>query len=143
MSRRMQRVEALVHREVASILRLGELRDPRVSGIASISITGVSVSADLSHAKVFVDVMGDAREIANVMAGLEASQTAVRSLVGARIQLRKTPAIRFFRDESIERGHRIEEVLAELRDEASRRDAAPSDPSDSASQGVALDEDEG
>lgn len=124
-----------MHREVASVLRLGELRDPRVSGVASISITGVSVSADLSHAKVFVDVMGDDREVATVMAGLEASQAAVRSLVGARIKLRKTPSIRFFRDESIERGHRIEQVLAELREEDRQRQPADSDG--------AGDEDEG
>jgi ribosome-binding factor A len=139
----MQRVEALMHREVASILRLGELRDPRVSGIASISITGVSVSADLSHAKVFVDVMGDAREIANVMAGLEASQTAVRSLVGARIKLRKTPSIRFFRDESIERGHRIEKVLAELRDEAGQRSSGSGEPGEGASNDAASEKGDG
>ena len=122
MSRRMERVEALIQREVSSILRLGELRDPRLSGASFISVTGVSVSADLSHAKVFVDVMGEPRDVARVLAGLEASQAAVRSLVGARVKLRKTPSIRFFRDESIERGHRIDQVLAELRDEASARD---------------------
>lgn len=143
MSRRMQRVEALMHREVAGILRLGELRDPRVSGVVSISITGVSVSADLSHAKVFVDVMGDAREVANVMAGLEASQTAVRSLVGARIKLRKTPAIRFFRDESIERGHRIEKVLAELRDEENQRTPESADPGEDARKDTASEEGDG
>jgi ribosome-binding factor A len=139
----MLRVEALMHREVASILRFGELRDPRVSGVASISITGVSVSADLSHAKVFVDVMGDDREVANVMAGLEASQTAVRSLVGGRIKLRKTPAIRFFRDESIERGHRIEQVLAELRDEKTPRDADFKQATEVETKGVTVDEGEG
>ena len=143
MSRRMQRVEALMHREVAGILRLGELRDPRVSGVVSISITGVSVSADLSHAKVFVDVMGDAREVANVMAGLEASQTAVRSLVGARIKLRKTPAIRFFRDESIERGHRIEKVLAELRDEKNQRTPESAVPGEDARKDTASEEGDG
>ena len=124
MSRRMERVEALIQREVAGILRSGELRDPRVSALASISITGVSVSADLSHAKIFVDVMGTTQEIARVMAGLEASQSAVRGMIGARVKLRKTPSIRFFKDESIAQGHRIEQVLAELRDEAKQRDEA-------------------
>jgi len=133
-SRRTERVEELLRREIADILLRGELRDPRLAPVASLSITGARVSADLSHARVFVDVMPppavegpgarvsaamDERRIARVLEGFAASAGLIRAKLQQRIDIRRVPELRFEHDDAVERGARIETVLSEL--EAERR----------------------
>jgi ribosome-binding factor A len=127
MSTRLQRVEELVRRAVADVLLRGEIRDPRVrSAATSVSITGVRVSADLGSARVFVDVLSPEIDRAQVLAGLNAAAPVIRGRLGDRVRLKRTPALRFELDESIDRAHAIERTLAELRSEAAEEpDAEP------------------
>lgn len=116
MSTRLQRVEELLRREIADVLLRGEVRDPRVrSSIAAISITGVRVTADLGSARIFVDVLSDEVERAPVLKGLNAAAGAIRARLGGRIRLKRTPALHFEPDESIERARAIEKTLDEIR----------------------------
>jgi ribosome-binding factor A len=122
MSARKGKVEELLRREVAQMLLRGEIKDHRLSNPAAISITGARVSADLSSAVVFVDVMGidpsdRPRELKRVLAGLNAATGVVRTQIGKRVRLRRTPSLKFEEDTSIEGGARIEAVLAEIRAE--------------------------
>lgn len=117
MSTRTQRVEQMLRRELADILLRGELRDPRLRDVASVSITGVKVSPDLGHAQVYVDVLADDIDADKLVAGLTAGASAIRGMLGGRIRLKRTPMLHFLRDESIERGLKIESVLAELREQ--------------------------
>jgi ribosome-binding factor A len=118
MGTRLQRVEALLCREIADVVLFGNLRDPRLQPTSAISITGVQVSADLSSARVFVDLLSQTMDPSAVLAGLNAGSAAVRRQVAGRVQLKRIPSLQFLRDESIERGASIERVLEELRDEA-------------------------
>ena len=104
-------------RELASVITNGELRDPRLSPAAMISVTGVKVSADLSSARVYVDVLGSQLSIDKVVAALNAGKGAARARLSGRIRLKRVPALSFFHDASIEQGTRIERVLIELADE--------------------------
>ncbi len=130
MSMRLQRVEKLLRRAVADILLRGELRDPRLREVAAVSITAVKVSPDLGHAQVYVDVLGGSVDIVDVIAGLNAGASALRARLGGRIRLKRTPALHFVVDDSIERGRKIEAVLAELRAEGEAGSTAPSPEAD-------------
>jgi ribosome-binding factor A len=114
MSTRLRRVEQLLQREIASVVVHGELRDPRLGPTSAISVTGVDVSPDLSHARVFVDVHGDTPPIERVLEGLNAGASAMRSRLRDRIRLKRIPSLHFVRDESIAHGAAIERVLAEI-----------------------------
>jgi ribosome-binding factor A len=127
MSTRTARVENLLRREIAAALLRGEIKDPRVQDTASISITGATVSADLSSARVFVDVIGE-RDARRVIAGLNAAAGLLRSQLGKKLELRRAPALRFERDESIARGRSIERVLEEIHAEDAARGPAEGDP---------------
>lgn len=126
MNNRLQRVEQTLRREIAAAIVQGEVHDPRVaSHVAVISVTGVKVSADLGSARVFVDVLQEGVDVKSVLKGLNAAASTVRSIIGGRIRMNRTPSLRFERDESIERGVAVETVLAELAKERVVEAAAP------------------
>jgi ribosome-binding factor A len=125
---RTARVENLLRREIAEALLRGDIKDPRVQDTAAISITGVSVSPDLSSARVFVDVIGD-RDAGRILAGLNAAAGLLRTGLGKKMKVRRAPALRFERDQSIERGLSIERVLDEIHAEDAARSGSDPDSS--------------
>lgn len=104
----------MLRRELAQMLILGEIRDPRIGPAAKISITAVIVSADLGVARVFFDVLGDDRQRERAGAALNAGAGRIRSLLGERVKMRRLPQLRFEWDESIERGRRMEALFEQL-----------------------------
>lgn len=114
MSRRVQRVEELLRRELSEVILHGGLRDPRLEHSSSISITGVSVSPDLSQATVFIDVLAEDVDRERVLAGLKAGHRAIRTRLADRVHLKRVPALTFRYDEAISRAARIETILAEV-----------------------------
>jgi ribosome-binding factor A len=118
-SRRVSRVASLIKREVSQML-LSDIKDDRV-GAGMVSITDVDVSGDLQHAKIFVSIYGTDEARAETMAGLKSATSFVRSELGSRIRLRRTPEVVFLEDRSIERGDRILSLLNQL--ERDRQDA--------------------
>ncbi|MBF2098622.1 MAG: 30S ribosome-binding factor RbfA [Gloeomargaritaceae cyanobacterium C42_A2020_066] len=118
--RRVERVAALIKREVSDLLVRG-IKDDRV-GAGMVSVTDVEVSADLQHAKIFVSIYGTDDAQATTMSGLQAATGYVRSELGQRIRLRRTPEVLFCRDDSLARGSRI---LALINQVTQRRPADP------------------
>jgi len=114
-SRRVARVSELIKREVSKML-LQDIKDDRV-GAGMVSVTGVEASGDLQHAKIFVSIYGTAEAKAETMAGLKAATGFVRSELGRRIRLRRTPEVIFLEDNSLERGDRILNLLNQLSQE--------------------------
>ena len=131
MSTRLHRVEEMLRREIASILLDGTLRDPRISNVGLISVTGVKVSADLSTARVYVDVLGEV-DRDRILAGLNAASGTVQRSLGGRIHLKRTPRLGFHWDSAIETGNRIEQVLTEIRESGPTADAG-TEPGDAES----------
>lgn len=116
----MERVEETLRRAIADVLLVGGLRDPRLQGV-TFSVTGVKVDADLTLARVFVDILSQGADVDAVLAGLRAAAAAVRHEVKDKVQMRRIPNLRFERDESIERGLKIEQLLMKIRtDDADR-----------------------
>src|SRR5258706_14561978 len=104
---RLRRVADQIQRELSELLR-AELKDPRVG---MITLTGVEVSPDLAHAKVFFTTLADAESLKSIEAGLERAAGFLPVQLGKRLSLRVTPAIRFKHDVSVEPGVRPSQRL--------------------------------
>ncbi|MBU9714509.1 30S ribosome-binding factor RbfA [Evansella tamaricis] len=110
---RANRVGEQIKKELTDIIQR-EIKDPR---IGFITVTAVEVTGDLQQATAFITVYGEEDQRSKTLEGLRKAKGFVRSEIGKRIQLRKTPELEFKFDESIERGNRIEELLRKLNDD--------------------------
>jgi ribosome-binding factor A len=111
--KRCDRVADLLQREIAELV-FRRVKDPRAVGV---TISGVEVSGDLKHARVFFCLMGrnadeEARE--NAATGLEKAKGFIRQELGRRLSMRFIPRIEFTYDTSFEYGEKIEKLLKEL-----------------------------
>ncbi len=125
-SSRAQRVGDQIQRELASLIQL-EVSDPR---IGMVSITGVEVSRDLSHAKVYVTVMNtlsedatinqltlsspgelDRIEIEENIKALTKASGFLRTMLSKRLHTRIIPKLQFYYDDSVERGHQLSGLI--------------------------------
>jgi ribosome-binding factor A len=111
--RRSERVAEGIREEVATFLA-EDAKDPRITGL--VTVTGVDVTRDLRHAKVFVSIMGSDEERQATLEGLDSAASHLRSRIGRALRLRVAPEITFRYDESIARAAKIEALLAELRE---------------------------
>lgn len=107
--KRTSRVGDFLKQELAGLIQR-ELRDPR---IGMVSVTGVEVSRDLSHAKVFATVFGkdSAEEAAESMAALNHAAGFLRSQIAKISNARTTPKLHFVFDASIGRGARMSKLI--------------------------------
>jgi ribosome-binding factor A len=105
-SGRPQKLGDLIQRELSELVQR-ELRDPRVG---MITLTGVDVSPDFSHAKVFFTTLSEAH-VAEATQGLRRASGFLRSQLAKRIKLYTTPELRFEFDESVERGDRLSRLI--------------------------------
>jgi ribosome-binding factor A len=111
-NRRPERVAEAIREEVTTFLA-EDARDPRLVGL--VTVTGVDVTRDLRHAKVYVSVMGSDDERRATMQGLESATGHLRSRIGRALRLRIAPEIAFRYDDSVSRAARIDALLAEVR----------------------------
>ncbi|MBM7572067.1 30S ribosome-binding factor RbfA [Aquibacillus albus] len=107
---RANRVGEQMKKELGDILGR-KIKDPRVGFV---TVTDVDVTGDLQQAKVFISVLGDDKQKQDTLVGLAKAKGFIRSEIGKRIRLRKTPELFFEFDEAIEKGNRIEHILREL-----------------------------
>lgn len=107
---RINKINEEVHRALAGIVR--ELKDTRIPLMTS--VVAVSVTNDLSYAKVYVSVMGDDETKKNALEGLKSAKGFVRRELGRRVDLRHTPEILFELDRSIEHGAHINNIISSL-----------------------------
>jgi ribosome-binding factor A len=111
--RRSDRVAEAIREEVATFLA-EDAKDPRITGM--VTVTGVEITRDLRHAKVFVSVMGTDTERASTFEGLASAANHLRSRVGRALRLRLAPEISFRPDESVAHAARIEDLLARIKE---------------------------
>ncbi len=125
-ARRPDRVAEAIREQVATFLAEGA-KDPRIRGF--VTVTAVDVTRDLRHATVFVSVMGEEADRKSTFVGLASVATHLRSLLGRSLRLHSAPEIVFKADESIARASRIEQLLAQVRNERDAGDASGADTS--------------
>lgn len=122
--RRVERVAALIRKEVSYLLARG-IRDERVA-LGMVSITDVQVAGDLQHCRVFVSIYGTDEARDQAMAGLHSATPYVRGELGRRLQMRRTPELVFALDRGLERGASVLQLLNRLEEE--RRDQGEDTP---------------
>jgi ribosome-binding factor A len=113
---RMRRVDEAIRQVIGDAVAT-ELKDPRVGFI---TVTDVRTSPDLSHARVYVSVLGDAgrpSELAQREASLEGLRSAhgfLQGRVAGELRLKRTPTLEFSYDDTTDRALRVEEILDEI-----------------------------
>ncbi len=108
---RITRINEEILRETAILIR-SKLRDPKISAMTS--VTKVETTADLKYCKIYVSVLGNEEDKANVMEGLKHATGFIRRELAASINLRVTPELKFNLDESLEYGMRISRLIDEV-----------------------------
>ena len=106
---RRARIADQIQRSLAEVIRL-ELRDPRVG---MVTLTGIEISRDQSHAKIFFTVLGPASAAADAQEGLQRAAGFLRSSLAHRMSTRSVPELHFEYDESVERGVRLSRLIDE------------------------------
>ncbi len=107
---RRARIADQIQRELAEVIRT-ELRDPRVTSM--VTLTGVEMSRDASHAKVFFTVLGAQSAAQDSGEGLQSAAGFLRRELAHRLSTRSVPELHFEFDESVERGVRLSRLIDE------------------------------
>lgn len=105
-SNRIGRINEEIQRELASLIR--SVKDPRVTGM--ISVTAVDTTPDLKFAKIYISML-DKTDCEQVLKGLKSASGYLRRELGRALQLRYTPELTFVRDDSIDQGAHILDLL--------------------------------
>ena len=105
-SNRIGRINEEIQRELASLIP--NVKDPRVTGM--ISVTAVDTTPDLRYAKIYISVL-DKSDSTQVLKGLKSASGWLRRELGHALQLRYTPELTFVRDDSIDKGAHILDML--------------------------------
>lgn len=112
-SYRPERVGEQIHKEITRLMMQG-IKDPRV---APVVITGVTMSRDLSLARVYFTVSDEAGERKEAERGLKSVAPFVRRQLGQVMRMRFIPEIRFEYDSSINYGQKIDDLLRQVKDD--------------------------
>lgn len=93
------RINGEVQKELSKIISR-EIKDPRIHEMTS--VTQVMVTPDLKECKAYISVLGDEQAQADTLAGLQSATGYIRRELARSINLRNTPEITFYIDQSIE-----------------------------------------
>ena len=129
-SNRIGRINEEIQREMSSLIRT--VKDPRVADAGMVSVTAVETTPDLKYAKIYVSVL-DKSASAQALKGLKSASGYLRRELGRALSLRNTPELSFVRDDSIDKGAHILDML---------RDPTVVKPANPANAHIILDEED-
>ncbi len=111
MGLRQERLADEIRDLIAVCFMGGQMSDPRLDNV---NITAVKLTGDLQLASVYYRVIGDDVAVKEAQKGLHSASGFLRHRLAEALEIRRIPSLRFFHDESVERGSRIEGLLARL-----------------------------
>ncbi|MCQ2792801.1 MAG: 30S ribosome-binding factor RbfA [Bacilli bacterium] len=106
MADRTQRIQSIIGKNITEIIQF-EVKNPRI-GFCTVS--EVEVSSDFSYAKVYVSFLG-AKYPKQNLEELNKTKGYIRSSLAKKIDIRKTPEISFYLDETYEKSEHLDEIL--------------------------------
>ena len=124
MNRRIERINSQLRSEISKMI-LTDIKDPRISGV--VSITRVETTGDMSYAKVYVSVYGSDTDKRNTLKAMSAARGFIQNELLHRLAIRRPPSLSFRLDETIEQGNEILELLDSL-------DIPPEEPTEETEQ---------
>lgn len=111
MSNRVEKANSVLKREIASIVQ-NDLSDPRLEG-QLVSITGVSLSPDLTYAKVFVSIYGP-KDSNETLQAVKSAGGFIRRELASKVKFRTLPELNFLLDTSEEYSAKINGILGKI-----------------------------
>ena len=99
-------------KRVLSEIIKGDINDPRVSEMAS--VTHVELSRDLKFAKAYISIFDTEKKKKSTIETLTHAQHFIKNEIGARMRMRRLPEITFILDTSIEYSSKISEMLKKV-----------------------------
>lgn len=115
----MRRVDEAVRQVIGDALT-ADLKDPRVGFV---TVTDVRTSADLSHARVYVSVLGEHEEREETMAGLRSAHGYLQRRVASELHLKRTPTLEFSYDQTTDRALRVDALINAELDQSAEEDS--------------------
>ena len=109
---RKRKIESLLRETVSLMLLNGEIKDPRINEM--VTITDVDIAADMRDAKIYVSVLSDTEVKDEIINTLNHAAGFIQKLLAKRVRLKNTPRLTFHRDDSLEKGFRMNQVLNDL-----------------------------
>ena len=109
-NRRSQRVASQIKTEISWLIE-HKLRDP-LKGF--VTITRVRLSPDLKIASIYFSVLGSDQERESSEEALKRAKSFLKHELGARVQLRVIPELRFFYDDSLDYADKISTLLKKI-----------------------------
>lgn len=128
LSHRTERIAEQLREEVSQILAT-EVADP---GVGLVTVSRVKVTPDLSLARVYWTILGDATERKKTEKALQRAAPFVRHVLAGRVTLRRVPEVHFQFDEGLAAHTRVEEILHELHQEEAARAGSDESPAPTA-----------
>ncbi len=122
MTHRIERVNSLIRQEISELLRR-QVKDPRLDNL--VTVTDVSTSPDLRHAKIFVSRIGGEKEKQETLSVLVAASGFFRNELAKRLRLRHIPELSFQWDDSIERGDYLSQLIDEVSSDSNTEQHRP------------------
>ena len=107
---RIERVQELIRAEISRIIR-EDVNDPR---IGFVSITRVTISADLENASIMVSILDSEERKTACMFGLQSATSFIRGKLGDALDMKAVPELRFVRDDSLEKGSQVLNIISKL-----------------------------
>lgn len=129
-SNRIGRINEEIQRELSSLIRA--VKDPRVADAGMVSVTAVETTPDLKYAKIYVSALNKDSS-AQLLKGLKSAAGWLRRELGQALNLRNVPELTFVRDDSIDKGAHILDML---------RDPEVVKPANPANAHIILDEED-
>ena len=122
---RTQRLASQMQRSISEIIA-SEVGDPR---IGMVTVTGVEVSRDLAHAKVYVDSVVAEDDMSETLPALQQASAFIRHQLNSRLHVRMLPQLHFHSDRSNVEGARLSRLIddAIAQDEERHQPAADTD----------------
>jgi ribosome-binding factor A len=108
-NKRLIRINDEIKKELAEILRGGELKDPRIGAITT--VLKVETSPDLNYCTVGISVYGDDAMRTAAISAIRNASGFIRKLIAERLDLRQTPVFTFVLDDSLEHGIKMAELI--------------------------------
>lgn len=108
--KRPARIADVIRNEL-SILLIQKVRDPDLAGVA---LSRVLVTDDLKYAKIYYTVQKTGKAVQLAGKALERAKGFMRSHLAKTLNLRYTPALQFFYDETVEKVEEVEKLFREI-----------------------------
>jgi ribosome-binding factor A len=117
---RVARLNSLLKEVISEVIHR-EVRNPHVNRF--VSVTSVEITSDLQHAKVYISVIGTAKEKEETILALQSAAGFIAIQSSKKVTMRYFPALTFKLDNSVEKQMRIDSLLGQIKEEQSTRKA--------------------